>query len=97
MTPVHVHRHHPRRHVCPARQLAELRDDTSGRARPDPVPPVDQLVAADHHRLAQAVGAHVLDQLVELAAGHDREHGRRRMDPVLTAGDLHQLVLRLVL
>ena len=56
-------------------------DDPGSRARSDPVPPVDQLVAADHDRLIQAVDAHVLDQLVELPAGHDREH-RRRMDRV---------------
>ena len=65
MTPAHVHRHHPRRHVGPALQLADLRDDTGGRTRPDRVPPVDQLVAADHDRLAQVVDEHVLDQLVE--------------------------------
>ena len=57
------------------------RDDTGSRARSDPVPPVDQLVAPDHDQLAQAVDAHVLDQLLELAAGHDREYRRRRMDP----------------
>ena len=43
--------------------------DTGSRARSDPVPSVDQLVAPDHDQLAQAVDAHVLDQLVELPAG----------------------------
>ena len=38
LTPVHVHRHHPRRHVRPALQLANLRRDTGGRTRSDPVP-----------------------------------------------------------
>ena len=37
LTPVHVHRHHPRRHVRPALQLANLRRDTGGRTRSDPV------------------------------------------------------------
>ena len=36
---VHVHRHHPRRHVGPALQLP---DDTGSRARSNPVPPGTQ-------------------------------------------------------
>ena len=51
--------------------------------------PVYQLAARDDDRLAQAVDAHVLDQLVELAAGHDREHRRRmtryRLPPISTS------------
>ena len=35
VTPVHVHRHLPRRHVGPALQLADLGDDTGSRAGPD--------------------------------------------------------------
>ena len=79
VVPVHVHRRHPRRHVGPALQLADLRTTPAAahartRFRPSP-----SWLPLTTNRLAQAVYAHVLDQLVELAAGHDREH-RRRMD-----------------
>ena len=97
MAPVHVRRHHPGDRIDTGLELANLRHDSGRRARPDSVSPIDQLVAADHDRLAQSMRLHVLDQVLELPARHDREERRRAMNPVLRIAYFHHLIACFIL